>query len=90
MLFSPFLPTNISATPEGLVGSRTTWSALIPLGEAGHRLFAEHILANAGDEGHRPARARRGHGLIGALAAGGTGELPAEDRFARLWGCAGP
>ena len=43
--------------------------------------LSEHISAQARDQGYVPARAGRGHRLVGTLAACGRGELAAQHRF---------
>ena len=85
MLFSPFWPTKISATPDGAGPVAHDVIHVDAVGdEAGHRLVAEHVLADPGDEGHRAPGARRADRLVGPLAARGGDELPAQDGFARL------
>ena len=43
--------------------------------------FAEDVVADAGDEGHAPPGAGRGHGLVRPLAARRHGERAAQDRL---------
>ena len=52
--------------------------------KTGDRFVSEHVLANPGDKGDRPARPCRTHRLVGPFAAGCTGEFTTNNGLARF------
>ena len=75
----------MSATPDGLAGSRTREIRIDVIGDkAGHSLVAEHILDQPGNKGDGPAGARRTDCLVRPFTPSGFGKFSAENRFSRF------
>ena len=80
--FSPASSTTIRATPVALPSSRATPETSIPSARSRASLLAEVVVADGAHHPHPRPEPRRGHGLVGALAAAVALERPARHRLA--------